>query len=164
LCSVEVSGSFYAAHSSGLRTRILTEEIVTDRELKCLTELIGNCGYNDANKSKFRALSTKLLRTLAHELAITAEVRYNPGGIAIGGEAVLHSEDIYVMISADTELGILHRICRGKNDFTGGQNRWMSWSDLLDGGVQCFASRIQKLRAKRRFNQVAIFPEKIIQR
>jgi hypothetical protein len=129
---------------------------LTDREIKMLTELIGNCGYNEANKSKFWALSTKLLRTLAHELAITTDIRYNPGGIAVGGEAVLHSEDIYVMISADTDVGILYRTCRGTSDFAGGANHWFSFTDLRNGGIQALANEVQKLRARRRFNQAGV--------
>jgi len=124
---------------------------MTQREIDTLVSLRGQCFYNAANKSKFRSLCQKLLRELAQQLAIKAEIRFNSGGIAVSGESVFHADDIYVVVSADAP-GILYRTCRGRQDFTGAANHWFSWNDLLDGGIKALATEIQKLRARRRFN------------
>ena len=52
-----------------------------------------------------------------------AEVRYNPGGIAVSGDATLHGDDVYVSFNADAMCRwILYRKCNGKKDYTGGPN------------------------------------------
>lgn len=60
------------------------------------------------------------------------DVRYNPGGSAVKGDAVLHGEDLYVSVDPDgAGPGVLVRNCNGRKDYTGGSNGWMRWETFF---------------------------------
>ena len=62
----------------------------------------------------------------------------NRGGIAVSGEVTLHADDLYVQVSQSTmgsDAGILFRSCKGRHDYTGGQNH-VSSLDLLNDPVE----------------------------
>ena len=106
---------------------------MTRTEIANLIALDGRCGYNDAAKSEFKKLSTKLLRALA--ASVSGKVSYNPAGIACSGDASLHSETLHVFFNADSGMGICGRTCKGASDYQGGPNRWFPFSRLAETGM-----------------------------
>lgn len=82
--------------------------------------------FNHEVKTEWRRAATRVARQLVRDLQLpkeTYEIRWVPGGPAVGGEVVLHHERIYVQISAFwiDDCGFA-RSCKGRLDFTGGQN------------------------------------------
>jgi hypothetical protein len=88
--------------------------------------------YHPENKDKFKKSALLILRRLAHELGLKEfDVRFNPGGIAVSGDAVLHGmwDDgvgFYLCISkfafsSGPTYGY-YRTCTSLRDYTGGQN------------------------------------------
>lgn len=72
-------------------------------------------------------------------------VRSCLGGVAVSGEAILHSETIYVQLSQGrTGPGhkILFRSVEGRTDYTGGPNNWASVDELIE--PIAFAARIRR--------------------
>lgn len=119
-------------------------------ELRRLQSLMGDCGYKESNKREFKRLGMKLMRELRAALGIEADVRYNAGGIAVGGDCVMHGDRVYVLFNADTDLGILYRSCVGRWDYSGGRNNWFPVRNLLeDGGFEKFVERVQYATARR---------------
>lgn len=123
---------------------------MTQGDIVRLVELDRKCGYHDANKKEYKLLSIRLLRALSKELDLdrgAAEIRYNPGGIAVSGDSTLHADCLYVTLNLDgLGLGILVRTCRHRRDFTGGPNHWFSLQQLRATGLKglaVFARRIQ---------------------
>ena len=108
---------------------------MTMTEIARLVALDGKCGYNEAAKSEFKKLSTKLLRTLAK--SVGGKVSYNAAGIACSGDASLHSETLHVFFNADGcgGNGICGRTCKGASDYQGGPNRWFPFSRLAETGM-----------------------------
>lgn len=90
--------------------------------------------YDYDLKKQFHSRARSFLRSLANDrfrLEPGAyDIRSNPAGIAVSGEVTLHTDTLYVQISAD-RLGmgaIMYRKCSGRKDYTGGRNRF---SDVL---------------------------------
>lgn len=122
-----------------------------------ILSLLCKCGYAEANKAEFKRAGMSLLRTVAKNMGLakgTYNVRYNAGGIAVSGECTLHADDFYVQISADIDLGILVRSCKGQKDYTGGGNCWYGWSDLREKGVEGLVSFIDSVRQVHKFQVI----------
>jgi hypothetical protein len=82
-------------------------------------------------KKAFHTAGKAFLRSLAKELGNTdtCDIRSCLGGPAVLGEVILHSEKLYVSIFEHDLHGgvrVLYRTCRGRQDFTGGMNRYAS--------------------------------------
>lgn len=80
-------------------------------------------------KAKMHSSGRAFLRRLAADLGLAAgtfDIRSNQGGIAVSGEVTLHGEAIYVQISewysAKGGASVLYRSCKGRKDYSGGQN------------------------------------------
>jgi len=112
---------------------------MTQSELAQLVALKGQCSYHDENKQEYKRLSLKLLRTLRRELGLdqaAADIRNNPGGIAVSGDSTLHADHVYVTFNMDgLGLGVLVRTCKHRKDYTGGPNRWFSFERLRSTGI-----------------------------
>lgn len=117
---------------------------MTKSELTKLGSLQGKCSYNQSNKAEFRRLGMKLARELRKELGLTSEtadVRYNAGGIAVSGDVILHTDNIYLTFNADgisSGLGIMYRHCKSRKDYgtgTSTPNHWYRWDYLVAVGV-----------------------------
>lgn len=105
------------------------------RTLITLVESRGSCSYNEDNKEMFRKASTGILKELAPLIGGTKkDVRFNAGGIAVSGDATLHTDNFYISMNADmgSSLGILARTCKHKKDYTGGGNNWIPFRELAD--------------------------------
>ncbi len=104
-------------------------------------------GYNEEGKAAYKRLALSVLRSIARELALpkgTFSIRFNPGGIAVAGDAILHHDAFYVSTG---ETGVMWRTCEGQKDYTGGPNRW-AWGfgeqltvDELVGQIACVLDR-----------------------
>jgi hypothetical protein len=84
-------------------------------------------GYNRELKEQFRKEAMKELRALAKALGLRTEdrdIRFNPGGIAVSGDAILHSNTLYVHISQSCvgEKHIYYRKVKSRKDYCGGSN------------------------------------------
>lgn len=85
-----------------------------------LTDLARNSAYNDANKKKFASAAKKFLRDVAKAIgADTQDVRYNRGGIAVAGDAVLHTDRWYLHIAEFCYF----RTVTSRKDYVGGPNQ-----------------------------------------
>jgi hypothetical protein len=92
--------------------------------LPLLVQLASVAGYHEENKASFKKQSMAALRAIAKELRLDSNdysIRYNAGGIAVSGEAILHHNLFYLQIS---DGGIYWRTCKGQKDYTGGSNCW----------------------------------------
>lgn len=96
-----------------------------------LDKLADDASYNHEGKQAFRKEAMKLLRRLAAELRLErkdVDVRFNPGGIAVSGDAILHCDFLYVWISRSPirpGATVLVRDCKGRKDYTGGRNQYI---------------------------------------
>ncbi len=76
-----------------------------------------------------------LLKKLAESLGLQKDdfdIRSNMGGIAVAGEITLHGENIYIQICEHftrTGMQILIRKCKGRKDYSGGQNYYFQFFD-----------------------------------
>lgn len=93
-------------------------------KLAIVTELARAAGYNDQGKAEYKRLALSVLRSIARDLKLekgTYSIRFNPGGIAVAGDAILHHDRFYLTTG---EIGVMWRTCKGQRDYTGGTNRW----------------------------------------
>jgi len=117
---------------------------MTKKEITQFVELaegITICGYSDqeqAVKEEFHRQGKRLLRVIAKRMSLprgSYEVRSNMGGVAVCGEVTLHGEHIYIQLSQSClgkDFGFMYRYVRDRRDYTGGTNRWMAWTKLMD--------------------------------
>ena len=110
----------------------------------------------DLKKKAFHLQGKKFLKALAKELGIEAacDVRSNLGGMAVSGEVTLHGEGIYVQLYESCVGGrgisVLYRSCKGRKDYSGGQNHSAKMSDFDDtdyneGKYERFVAQLKKL-------------------
>ena len=97
--------------------------------------LVGKCSYNVENKDKFKRASQKFLREVVKVLGLAKgeyDIRYNAAGIAVSGDATLHTDRVYVTFNADDfgAGGILVRTCGGRKDYTGGRNQYFPFEGI----------------------------------
>ena len=93
-------------------------------KLAIATELARAAGYNEEGKAHFKRFALNVLRGIARDLALPKEtysIRFNAGGIAVSGDAILHHDRFYLTMG---EMGVMWRTCKGQKDYTGGANRW----------------------------------------
>jgi hypothetical protein len=87
-------------------------------------------------KKCFHSEGKRILKTIANMLGLqpgTYDIRSNQGGIAVSGEVTLHGEHIYIQFyQGGMGNQFMYRSCKGRGDYTGGDNHWMKWDDLLD--------------------------------
>jgi hypothetical protein len=117
--------------------------VMPTREEKTMTDTTAaqfdfrkRVAYDADAKRLFHRRAHRQLIELAAALGLGPgdyDLRSNQGGIAVSGEATLHTDHLYVQASqpatrADT--GILFRSCEGRRDYTGGRNNFASL-DLL---------------------------------
>jgi hypothetical protein len=104
--------------------------------------------YNEDNKNQLHRAATKALKVLAGKLDLpkgSFDVRSNKGGIAVSGEITLHSDTLYVQVSesfSGQKLQILYRTCKGRKDYSGGQNNYASIDSLE---TQEFVDKLKKM-------------------
>jgi hypothetical protein len=92
----------------------------------------------DARKRAFHKEGKKFLAKIAADLGLTKadyDLRSNVAGIAVSGEVTLHTDTFYLQLSESfmkPGVGMLHRSCKDRKDYTGGQNNMVQLKDLED--------------------------------
>lgn len=93
------------------------------------------------DKVRFHREGAKVLRQVAKYLGLAPgkfEVRSNKGGIAVGGEVMLHSDNLYLSVSGymgGSSGYIFGRKCHGRKDYGSGMdcpNHDFEWELLAD--------------------------------
>jgi hypothetical protein len=93
-------------------------------------------------KKMFHKDAKHFLKQLASALALTPgsyEIRVNAAGVAVSGEVTLHHDRLYVQLSESCTspgVSILYRSCKGREDYCGGANQFVSIRELLDADRQ----------------------------
>ena len=95
--------------------------------LKIAIDLADNASYDYFTKRAWRSKGTAVLRKLAKDLGLvkgTYDVRFNTGGDAVSGEAILHTDHIYICITSNTmyQNAGFARAVKSRMDYTGKQN------------------------------------------
>jgi len=97
--------------------------------------------YKQAAKEEFRRLSRKLLTNVVKELGLAKgsyDLRYNPGGVAVSGDATLHTNTLYISFNLDGRKWVLVRTCKGRKDYHGGLNQSYDFERLERDGLPAF--------------------------
>ena len=87
-----------------------------------LVGLARSSSYNEEIKAVWKKKSLSFLRRVAKELHLVKgeySIRFNPGGIAVSGDAILHHNQFYLHIN---DFGGYWRTCKGQKDYCGGVN------------------------------------------
>jgi hypothetical protein len=97
------------------------------KSIQELCVLSMNARFNAPAKDTFLKAAHAALSELAEDLGLEKpdySIRTNRAGTAVAGDVTLHHERIYVTLGEYTAqmLG-LARSCKGRRDFSGGQNR-----------------------------------------
>lgn len=88
-----------------------------------LVQLARSSSYNEENKMEWKKKSMSFMRRVAKELNLTKgeySISFNPGGIAVSGDAILHHNSFYLHLN---DFGGYWRTCSSQKDYTGGFNR-----------------------------------------
>lgn len=107
-------------------------------DAKLLDILLAPTEYEPDAKAQFHRTARKLLKSLAVRLTSNYgeyDLRSNMGGIAVSGEVTLHMERVYVQVSQSVmgpKSSIMFRECKGRKDYTGGQNNFAVIGMLLE--------------------------------
>ena len=95
-------------------------------------------GYQPDKKRQFKLDALFILKGLAELMQLQHDeyvVRWNEGGIAVSGDATLHTNEVYIhfsQLAGGQGTGFMWRTCKGQKDFVGGFNRWADWDVLLN--------------------------------
>ena len=95
--------------------------------LKTAITLAANASYDYHTKEAWRAKGLAVLRRLAKDLGLakgTYDIRFNAGGIAVSGDAILHSDTIYIHLGASCvcdDAGYARKV-KSRKDYTGERN------------------------------------------
>ena len=94
-------------------------------------------GYDDARKHAFHHEAIRLLRQLGGALGLSRsdyDVRWNPGGVAVSGEAMLFTDRLFLQVSqTGCPLGdVLFRSTARRGDSGRGANHWARVEMLAD--------------------------------
>ena len=97
--------------------------------------------YDADAKKAFHSEARKALARLAEALGYERgdyEIRSNPGGVAVSGDVILHSDELYVTVSCGgfSQNGeIMYRRCNGRRDYTGMRNHYAGIRELTNAGA-----------------------------
>lgn len=127
--------------------------MITKNELIEFANHCGKCGYDAERKEKYRKLGRKILREIVKLLGLQKgeyEIRWNPGGIAVDGDHILHTEKFY--LSLDDNLGsgwFFWRKCHGMKDYGTGMdcpNQIYNWTTLTAYGLEPLVETLRKVQ------------------
>lgn len=113
---------------------------ITQSQLVRFVNLTRAACYNEELKEEYRKLGKKILKALADLIGLQKgefDIRWNPGGIACSGDHTLHTDRIYVALHDNIGSGWFYwRTCKGRKDYTGGQNQIVGWTKLTAHGLE----------------------------
>src|SRR5439155_2746128 len=116
---------------------------MSEKDIRIMIQAGKNAPYNSTNKRVFQNASLRLLRQVRDMLLLTPDncrVSYNAGGIAVSGEAILHSDYVYIQVSGFSDMGVMVRAVSGPKDYTGAGNRYYRFTDLIANGPSGLAT------------------------
>ncbi len=109
---------------------------------------VGSASYNETAKARFKKESRALLRKVVKILELekgTYDLRWNAGGIAVSGDATLHTANVYVSFNLDILDWVLVRTCKGRLDYSGGHNHQYNFARLHKEGAEGLAEFVKKI-------------------
>tara|TARA_R110000796_G_scaffold240940_1_gene362198 strand:- start:369 stop:746 length:378 start_codon:yes stop_codon:yes gene_type:complete len=110
--------------------------------LKHMADLMVAAPNSAGAKLQWLNAAREAARSIAKDLGLapgTFDIRTCEGGIAVPGEVTLHGESLYLCLGTSMPGGELvgfARSCKGRKDYTGGVNRWLSTWMTFDKMVQ----------------------------
>ena len=110
--------------------------------LKHMADLMDAAPYNASAKRRWLNAARLACKSVAKDLGLapgTFDIRTYEGGIAVPGEVILHGESVYLCLGTSMPGGELigfARSCKGRKDYSGGVNRWLSTRMTFDKMVQ----------------------------
>jgi hypothetical protein len=114
------------------------------REEKIECRRLSEAVLKASEKKLFHSRARRLLRYYAENILGLPKEAYTVsschGGPAVPGEAILHTDTLYVqIIGGITQWGdcdgmprVMYRACKGRKDYSGGQNRWCGVMQVAD--------------------------------
>lgn len=121
---------------------------ITKSQLKRFVTLTKDACYDYVNKQEYRRLGRKILKELAETVGLKKEeydIRFNPGGDACSGDHTLHTDWFYLALHDNLSSGwFYYRTCKGRKDYSGGNNRIVYWQQLENHGLQGLADAINR--------------------
>lgn len=128
--------------------------MISKAEIRRMIQAGKTAAYNEANKAEYKRLSLKLMRSTAKLLGCYGPgiVRFNAGGIAVSGDAILHSDRVYINLSFGCcqSLGVMVRAVESRKDYHGKANHWYPLEKLAEYGavgLAEFASKVAEYHA-----------------
>lgn len=115
-----------------------------------------NMSYDDFDKRIYKKEFIKILRNFAKkDLCLNKEdfdITFSEGGYASEGEAILHTDNIYISLAAREHLSpnhqVLYRTVKNRKDYTGGGNNFCSAEFAFGSGKNSFLEILQNLNKK----------------
>lgn len=101
--------------------------------------------YNEEAKADYKRFSLGVLRSIAKDLQLAKNdysIRFNPGGIAVSGEATLHHNNFYLQISWS---GVMFRTCKGQKDYSSGANQWAIFAGYPQMDVPQLVNHLKRM-------------------
>ena len=86
--------------------------------LEDLIRLAQFASYNDERKAFFKKHAMKFMRDVAKDWGLAKgqyDARFNPGGIAVSGDAILHTDNLYLHLN---DFGFYWRKCDGRTAYS----------------------------------------------
>jgi hypothetical protein len=100
------------------------------------------------SKDRFHTVYKKRLREIAEALGLSKseyDLRSNKAGPAVLGEVILHSDRIYLQVGGLNQNQVMYRSVKGRKDYTGGTNNWMSL-DVLWNNARCIPALLAVMK------------------
>lgn len=111
--------------------------------------------YNETGKKEFHNEGKRVLKLLAEKMGLSNN-DYNLqsalGGIAVSGDVILHTDDLYVNISQIQRSNpkFLYRTCNNRKDYSGHENNWEEIDSLSDEKIDEFSKKLMQLIERKR--------------
>ena len=112
---------------------------ISTTDLKRVAFLSSNAAGNVKLKDEYQKLGRKILKSIAECLGLKKDeydIRWNPGGIAVSGDHILHTDKLYLAFHDNLGMGWFYfRTCNGRKDYSGGRNHNYTWTTLMTLGL-----------------------------
>ena len=104
--------------------------------MQTIIDIAQNWDGSAEQKKKFHRDCKKWLKCVADEMKLDPkdyDIRSNPGGPAVLGDVILHTDSLYVNLGGSYYSSqFMYRSCKGRKDYTGGRNNWMLYEDMCN--------------------------------
>lgn len=117
-----------------------------------LAQLALDAPYSEPHKKAWKKESMRLLMRVRDQLNLSKHdypIRFNAGGIAVPGDAIMHGPDLYISLSGTFGLGFARGV-RDSKDYVGGQNLSLEGHHDFDAVVRICGSALERGKAMHR--------------